>query len=149
MSHKHSWVAAGAAHEEAELEHRLLKARLLWRTRSRMAYLPPKPAVRMTPVAITSARRKTMMEACSTSRCSQGCQPPEHFEDTCPDGSVHEVARDWACLASALDQVLNHQDKSQHTHAHAAQHASHMYRVQSQLACSPGALDMYGTRRRS
>lgn len=58
-------------HEATELEHRLLKAMLLWRTRSCMAYLPPKAAVRHTPVAITSASRKTMMEACKKQAWAQ------------------------------------------------------------------------------
>ena len=68
------WARAGieqlSCHEEAELEHRLLKARLLWRTRSRIAYLPPKAAVRIMPVAMTNARRNTMMDACSACKLS-------------------------------------------------------------------------------
>lgn len=59
------YTSRSACQEDAELEHRLLKARSLWRTRSRMAFLPPKAAVSTTPVAMTRARRNTMMEACT------------------------------------------------------------------------------------
>ena len=61
----YSVTPGGACQEDAELEHRLLKARSLWRTRSRMAFLPPKDAVSTTPVAMTRARRNTMMDACT------------------------------------------------------------------------------------
>ncbi len=46
-------------------EQRLLKLMLLWRARSRIATLPPNAAVKKPPVAMTSARRNTMMEACT------------------------------------------------------------------------------------
>ena len=44
---------------------RLEKARLRWWIRSWMAKRPPKAAVRVTPVPMTSASRNTMMEACA------------------------------------------------------------------------------------
>ena len=45
-------------------EHKLLNWMLLWRARSMMAILPPNDAVRQPPVAMTRARRKTMIDAC-------------------------------------------------------------------------------------
>lgn len=45
--------------------HRLEKAMFWWWIRSWMAKRPPKAAVRVTPVPMTSASRNTMMDACA------------------------------------------------------------------------------------